>query len=72
MPGLEMAEVLIAVVDFHHARRVLPLPYIVSHLTPYRGPEIELWVGPQEGEDPAAENDWSLLPFMALADGSHT
>ncbi|KAL2865330.1 putative Avl9 protein [Aspergillus lucknowensis] len=35
-----------------------------------RGPEIELCIGP-EGTDPAAENDWSLLPFMALSDGAH-
>ncbi|KAL2813697.1 transport protein Avl9-domain-containing protein [Aspergillus granulosus] len=35
-----------------------------------RGPEIELCIGP-EGSDPAAENDWSLLPFMALSDGAH-
>ncbi|KKK20989.1 hypothetical protein ARAM_000629 [Aspergillus rambellii] len=35
-----------------------------------RGPEIELCFGP-EGTDPAAENDWSLLPFMALSDGAH-
>ncbi|KAJ0425905.1 transport protein Avl9-domain-containing protein [Aspergillus carlsbadensis] len=35
-----------------------------------RGPEVELCIGP-EGTDPAAENDWSLLPFMALSDGAH-
>ncbi|KAL5342385.1 transport protein Avl9-domain-containing protein [Aspergillus crustosus] len=35
-----------------------------------RGPEIEQCFGP-EGTDPAAENDWSLLPFMALSDGAH-
>ncbi|KAL2824904.1 transport protein Avl9-domain-containing protein [Aspergillus cavernicola] len=35
-----------------------------------RGPEIEISIGP-EGTDPAAENDWSLLPFMALSDGAH-
>ncbi|GKZ90597.1 late secretory pathway protein avl9 [Aspergillus niger] len=35
-----------------------------------RGPEIELCVG-DDGSDPAAENDWSLLPFMALSDGAH-
>ncbi|KAL4943146.1 hypothetical protein BDV06DRAFT_221486 [Aspergillus oleicola] len=35
-----------------------------------RGPEIELCIGP-EGTDPAVENDWSLLPFMALSDGAH-
>ena len=36
-----------------------------------RGPEIESWFGVPEGSDPAAENDWSLLPFMALSDGAH-
>ncbi|RMZ46753.1 avl9 protein [Aspergillus flavus] len=35
-----------------------------------RGPEIELCFG-EDGTDPAAENDWSLLPFMALSDGAH-
>lgn len=46
---------LVCVVDFHHAR----------------GPEVELWLGAEEGVDPAVENDWSLLPFMALSDGAH-
>ncbi|ERF73900.1 hypothetical protein EPUS_05912 [Endocarpon pusillum Z07020] len=55
MPEIEEIEPLIAVVDFHHAR----------------GPEIELWVGVAEDVDPAADNDWSLLPFMALTDGAH-
>jgi Transport protein Avl9 len=41
-------------------------------LTQPRGPEVELWLGADEGADPAAENDWSLLPFMALSDGAHT
>ncbi|KAJ5091552.1 hypothetical protein NUU61_006422 [Penicillium alfredii] len=35
-----------------------------------RGPEIEHCIG-DEGTDPATENDWSLLPFMALSDGAH-
>lgn len=35
-----------------------------------RGPEIEHCIG-DEGTNPAAENDWSLLPFMALSDGAH-
>ncbi|PYH48427.1 putative Avl9 protein [Aspergillus saccharolyticus JOP 1030-1] len=35
-----------------------------------RGPEVELCFG-DEGVDPVAENDWSLLPFMALSDGAH-
>jgi Transport protein Avl9 len=42
-----------------------------TQLTPSRGPEIEFWLGVEEGADPAAENDWSLLPFMALSDGAH-
>ncbi|KAI1176771.1 transport protein Avl9-domain-containing protein [Nemania sp. FL0916] len=46
---------LVAVVDFHH----------------HRGPEVERWFGVDEGRDPAAEWDWSLLPFMALSDGAH-
>lgn len=43
-----------------------------SLLTPFRGPEVEFWLGAAEGVDPAADNDWSLLPFMALSDGAHT
>ncbi|EAW07537.1 putative Avl9 protein [Aspergillus clavatus NRRL 1] len=35
-----------------------------------RGPEIELCIG-EDGTDIATENDWSLLPFMALSDGAH-
>ncbi|KAF3009025.1 late secretory pathway protein avl9 [Neopestalotiopsis sp. 37M] len=46
---------LVTVVDFHHAR----------------GPEVEKWFGVPEGSDPAAEYDWTLLPFMALSDGAH-
>ncbi|SPQ25100.1 ba6e927e-dfe2-4ec7-aa57-a27d465c8e43 [Thermothielavioides terrestris] len=46
---------LVCVVDFHHAR----------------GPEVETWFGVDEGRDPAAEYDWTLLPFMALSDGAH-
>ncbi|RFU35615.1 hypothetical protein B7463_g680, partial [Scytalidium lignicola] len=46
---------LVTVVDFHHAR----------------GPEVEAWFGAPEGTDPAIENEWSLLPFMALSDGAH-
>ena len=37
-----------------------------------RGPEIESWFGVEDGSDPAVENDWSFLPFMALSDGAHT
>jgi len=46
---------LVCVVDFHHAR----------------GPEVERWFGVDEGSDPAADNNWTLLPFMALSDGAH-
>ncbi|KAI7121258.1 hypothetical protein KC352_g32952, partial [Hortaea werneckii] len=46
---------LVCVVDFHHAR----------------GPEIEHWIGCPEDTDPAAENDWHLIPYMALPDGAH-
>lgn len=46
---------LVTVVDFHHAR----------------GPEVEKWFGVPEGSDPAADYDWTLLPFMALSDGAH-
>ncbi|KAH8804785.1 transport protein Avl9-domain-containing protein [Xylogone sp. PMI_703] len=46
---------LVCVVDFHHAR----------------GPEVEAWFGAAEGSDPAVENEWPLLPFMALSDGAH-
>ncbi|OXV09102.1 hypothetical protein Egran_03138 [Elaphomyces granulatus] len=35
-----------------------------------RGPEIELCLS-DDGSDPVDENDWSLLPFMALSDGAH-
>ena len=48
-------EPLVCVVDFHHAR----------------GPEIEHWIGVAEGVDPAADNDWQLIPYMALPDGAH-
>ena len=46
---------LVCVVDFHHAR----------------GPEVEQWFGVPAGADPAADNNWQLLPFMALSDGAH-
>ena len=36
-----------------------------------RGPEVERWFGTKEGQDPGVENDWCLLPFMALSDGAH-
>ncbi|KAI1102184.1 transport protein Avl9-domain-containing protein [Jackrogersella minutella] len=46
---------LVTVVDFHH----------------HRGPEVERWFGAAEGQDPAVDYDWPLLPFMALSDGAH-
>ncbi|KAH6629477.1 LAlv9 family protein [Boeremia exigua] len=45
----------VCIIDFHHAR----------------GPEVEAWIGLEDGEDPAVEHDWPLLPFMALSDGAH-
>lgn len=51
----DMFQPLLCVVDFHHAR----------------GPEIEHWLGADAGGDPAAENDWHLIPYMALPDGAH-
>lgn len=47
---------LVCVVDFHHAR----------------GPEIETWIGAPPGRDPAEDNDWGLIPYMALPDGAHS
>lgn len=35
-----------------------------------RGPEIERWLGAGES-DPTVENDWHLIPYMALPDGAH-
>ncbi|KAK5112351.1 hypothetical protein LTR62_004314 [Meristemomyces frigidus] len=46
---------LVCVVDFHHAR----------------GPEIEHWIGTPPNTDPTEENDWHLIPYMALPDGAH-
>lgn len=46
---------LLCIVDFHH----------------HRGPEIQEWIGVDDGTDPAAQNDWGLIPYMALPDGAH-
>ncbi|QSZ32747.1 hypothetical protein DSL72_002326 [Monilinia vaccinii-corymbosi] len=35
------------------------------------GPEVEYWFGAEKESDPAVENEWPLLPFMALSDGAH-
>ena len=35
-----------------------------------RGPEIERWFGAGDS-DPTTENDWGLIPYMALPDGAH-
>ncbi|KAF2127809.1 hypothetical protein P153DRAFT_295297 [Dothidotthia symphoricarpi CBS 119687] len=50
-----MMDPLVCIVDFHHAR----------------GPEVETWLGVGADEDPAIDNEWPLLPFMALSDGAH-
>lgn len=42
-----------------------------TRLMLFRGPEIESWFGVDDGQDPATDNDWSYLPFMALSDGAH-
>lgn len=46
---------LLCIVDFHH----------------HRGPEIQEWIGVDDGIDPATQNDWGLIPYMALPDGAH-
>ena len=35
-----------------------------------RGPEIEHWFGTGDG-DASTDNDWHLIPYMALPDGAH-
>ncbi|KAL8849923.1 MAG: hypothetical protein Q9221_005102 [Calogaya cf. arnoldii] len=55
MPSPNELLPVVCVVGFHHAR----------------GPELENWFGVEEGTDPAVDNDWSFLPFMALSDGAH-
>lgn len=43
---------------------------MLTAFAPYRGPEVEFWFC-DDGVDPVKENDWALLPFMALSDGAH-
>lgn len=31
-----------------------------------------MWLGADENTDPAADNEWPLLPFMSLTDGAHS
>ena len=50
-----MFQPLVCVVDFHH----------------HRGPEISHWFGTPPTTDPTTENDWHLIPYMALPDGAH-
>ena len=70
-----MAKVVpqVAVVDFHHARSVIAVNLVLyaTDIFNLRGPEIEFWLD-QTGRDWNVKNDWSLLPFFALSDGSHT
>lgn len=64
---------IVCVVGFHHARfgcQSRNRKYLFQ-LTLHRGPEVEGWYGVDEGVDPAVENDWAFLPFMALSDGAH-
>ena len=84
MPTTSEFPPAICVVGFHHARYELPQlcssaragACCVLHRHTAddrnRGPEIETWYGLSEGADPATDNDWSFLPFMALSDGAHT
>jgi len=44
---------------------------IDANLRGCRGPEVESWFGAEDGTDPAVDNVWSNLPFMALSDGAH-
>lgn len=63
---------IVSVVDFHHARydsRAVKAVAIFADKA--RGPEVERWFGVENGSDPALENDWNFLPFMALTDGAH-
>lgn len=49
---------------------VVPLHLLHTEEYLVRGPEVEFWLS-KTGEDWNAQNDWSLLPFMALSDGAH-
>jgi len=50
--------------------RLLVTLLVIETKARYRGPEVEKWFG-HGSKDPVVENDWSLLPFFALADGAH-
>lgn len=64
---------LVSVVDFNHARYEEGTARHGLRLTLelYRGPEVEKWLGLSDRYNPPSNNDWSLLPFLALPDGSH-
>ncbi len=67
-----MGSPIVCVVGFHHARYVVSRSIHWNQRLVYAsGPEIESWFGIDDGVDPAADNDWSFLPFMALSDGAH-
>jgi hypothetical protein len=76
MTSIPSFDPIVCVVDFHHARYVAMRWQATArpaNIALRRGPEVETWIGVKEGEDPAAENDWSsILPFLALADGAHS
>lgn len=55
----------------NHRAKYLHICIHRAQLKRPRGPEIENWFGVEDGTDPAVENDWSFLPFMALSDGAH-
>lgn len=52
---MELFQPLVCIVDFHHVT----------------GPIIERWFGLKDELLLIAEKEWSLLPFLALPDGSH-
>ena len=76
MPTQSQFEPIVCVVGFHHARYFNPwdhtLPLGSANATEKRGPEVETWIGVEDGSDPASENEWPLLPFMAISDGAHS